>query len=82
MSGYNKKPNFAETEEGIEVKQVLRAMVADPSYNTQPGYSADVTLYPNHSKPFEDVHMDYLRARPATDRQHYLSNLRLMTRIK
>lgn len=82
MPTYKKKPDFFETDEGIEAKQVLKAMALDATYNTQSSYNSNDTLYPGHQMSFVDKHMSYLRAHPATDPTQYLSNLRLMTRIK
>jgi len=82
MSTYKKKFNLFETEEGVEIKEALQKMVADASYNTRPSYSANVAIYPDRLMPFVNKHMDYLRNHPATDPWHYVSNLRLITRLK
>ena len=82
MATYKKKADFFQTEEGISVEKSLRTMVADNTYNTKSSYSANSELYPNNLIPFVNKHMEYLRSHPATDPQHYLSNLRLMTRVK
>ncbi|HTE58640.1 MAG TPA: hypothetical protein VK694_07940 [Verrucomicrobiae bacterium] len=70
------------SEEGLESKRVLRQMDADTAYNTQPTYSSNTKLYPDNLIPFVDKHMDYLCSHPATDPQHYISNLRLISRLK
>lgn len=77
-----KKINFAETQAGVETRQVLIAMVEDDRYMTDSSYSANAELYPDNLIPFVEKHMNYLRAHPSTDPQHYLANLRLMTRLK
>lgn len=82
MSMQNKRPNFPETPEGIEAKQTLEAMAADPSYNTESSYSANATTYPDNTMSFVDKHMDYMRSHPAMSPKHYISNLRLMTRVR
>ncbi len=82
MPIYKKKSDFFETEEGIEFEKTLVVMAKDSSYNTGPSYSANSELYPNNLIPFVNKHMDYLRNHPTTDPQHYLANLRLMTRIR
>jgi hypothetical protein len=80
MANYKKKPDFITTEAGEEFIKALRAMVADNTYNTQSGFSANSQLYPDHLIPFVDKHIDYIRSHPSTDPHHYLSNLRLITR--
>ncbi|QQS18155.1 hypothetical protein IPL68_05985 [Candidatus Saccharibacteria bacterium] len=55
-------------------------MASDTTYITEAGYSPNSELYPNHVIPFVEKHLEYLRTHPTTDPQHYLSNLRLMTR--
>lgn len=82
MAGYKKKVDFLESEEGIAIKQALQKMAADSAYNTKASYSADAERFPDGSMSFVDKHMDYLRRHPATDPQQYISNLRLMTRVR
>ena len=82
MSTKKKSINFFESEEGQEVERTLISMALDKAYNTEASYSANIETYPNHQIPFVDKHMNYLRAHPATDPTQYLSNLRLMTRIR
>jgi hypothetical protein len=82
MPTLSKRPNFSDSDEGRAVRQQLEVMVEDGSYATRPSYSANAMLYPDHLMPFVDKHMEYLRNHPATNPQHYLSNLRLITRLK
>jgi len=82
MSGYKRKPDFFETEEGKRVEQTLKIMAKDNAYSTEPSYSANTKLYPNNIIPFVNKHMDYLKSHPTTDPSHYLSNLRLITRVR
>lgn len=82
MPTYKKKPPFFETEEGLEIRQVLIKMAADPAFNTLASYSANTETYPDNQIPFVNKHMNYLRTHPATDPRHYIANLRLMTRKK
>jgi hypothetical protein len=77
-----KKINFFETLAGIRARQLLAEMVADTSFKTETYYSANVVLHPGNQMSFVDKHMEYLRAHPSTDPEQYISNLRLMTRIK
>ncbi len=74
--------DFVESEEGKATRQKLQTMVADTSYNTAPGYTNDSTTYTNNLIPFADKHMNYLVTHPAVNIEHYISNLRLMTRIR
>jgi hypothetical protein len=80
MATYKKRPDFVTSEEGLEFIEGLRLLLADSAYNTEPGFSANTELYPDHSIPFVNKHIDYIRNHPTTDPRHYLANLRLMTR--
>lgn len=82
MPTLTKRPNFNDSDEGRAVRRQLQSMVADGNYATRSSYSANTALYPDNIIPFVDKHMEYLRNHPATDPQHYLSNLRLITRVK
>lgn len=82
MPTSSKKSNFGDSDEGQDAKYQLQRMVTDGTYMTDPSYSANTDLYPNNLIPFVDKHMEYLRSHPATNPQHYLSNLRLITRLK
>ncbi len=82
MPTLKKRIDFNQSEEGVEVKGILKDMELDKLYNTISSYSANQDLYPNNLIPFIDKHMDYLRTHPSIDTKHYISNLRLMTRIR
>jgi hypothetical protein len=82
MSTFKKRINFPESEEGIRTKQELRLMVTDMSYTTESGYNANVLLYPDNDISFVDKHMRYLSEHQNVNPQQYLSNLRLMTRVR
>lgn len=77
-----KKSNFHESDEGLEAREILVAMVEDNSYNTPTTYCTNEDLYPDHRMSFVDQHMEYLRSHPSVSTKHYLSNLRLRTRIR
>ncbi len=81
MAITRKRGSFYSDEEAAETEAILAAMVQDESFNTESSYSANSTLYPDNIIPFVDKHMQYLRSH-ATDPQQYVSNLRLMTRIR
>lgn len=82
MSGAKKKNCFIDDIEATEIERRLRAMVEDTSFNTESGYSSNGILYPDNIMPFVDKHMAYLRSHSGINPQQYLSNLRLMTRIR
>jgi hypothetical protein len=69
---------FLKSDVGIKARIQLKLMVNDPSYNTRETYSS---TSPSNTL-FVDKHMVYLSEHPKLNAQHYLSNLRLMTRIK
>lgn len=73
---------FFASEEGTWAKQVLSSMVEDPKYNTNSIYSSNSDLYPDQLMPFVDRHMDYLGSHPDVIPDQYISNLRLMTRLR
>lgn len=77
-----KKINFFDTEAGERAKDMLIVMVNDTAYNTASTYSANLDTYPDNRIPFVDKHMSYLKAHPAIQPEQYISNLRLMTRIR
>lgn len=82
MATVKRRPNFLDTDEGIQTEQVLRSMEANNMYNTESSYSANAVTHPDHRISFADKHMKYLSEHQAVDIDHYLSNLRLMTRVK
>ena len=82
MPSAKQKIDFLESEDGTWAKRVLISMVTDDAYNTKPIYSSNSELYPDNLMPFVDRHMEYLGSHLDISPQQYLSNLRLMTRIK
>ncbi len=82
MPTFKRKSDFFETEEGLEFERALKEMALDNAFNTDPSFSANSELYPDKLIPFVNKHMEYLRTHPSVDPQHYLSNLRLMTRVR
>ena len=81
MTAY-KKPTLFETPEGADILDQLALMAADSNYVTASSYAANSTQYPDNVRSFVEKHRDYLSAHPNTDPQQYISNLRLMTRIR
>lgn len=82
MATVNKRADFFTSEEGLEIERILMEMTSDSAYNTQSVYSANTDLYPDNQMTFVDKHMQYLRSHPAIDSRQYISNLRLMTKLK
>lgn len=76
------KLQFNESDDGIVAEQLLLSMVADEAYRTESSYTPNAVLYPDNLISFVDKHMQYLRIHPTTNPRHYISNLRLMLRIK
>lgn len=78
----SKQRSFLESEEGMKIKRALHLMESDSMYSTKASYSANVNTYPDHLIPFVDKHMQYLSEHQNIEPEQYLSNLRLMTKIK
>ena len=76
------RTNFFASEEAEEIKRTLQKMVESGVYNTASSYTANSYEYPDNLMPFVDKHMNYLNAHPKLDAGMYITNLRLMTRIR
>jgi hypothetical protein len=82
MSLIRKTAAFWESPAGVQVKDSLKEMAEDERYNTNPSYSANTDAHPDNLISFVDKHMNYLSSHPSTNPEHYLANLRLMTRFR
>ncbi|HZL08224.1 MAG TPA: hypothetical protein VFC50_03460 [Candidatus Dormibacteraeota bacterium] len=82
MSSFKKRINFFDSEEGSEVKRELRLMADDSGYTTESSYNANDVLYPGNHMTFVEKHMHYLNTHQNVNPQQYLSNLRLMTKVR
>ena len=82
MPTIKRKPNFFDTEQGLELEEALRNMTVDVAFNTESSYSADSVRYPDNVISFVQKHKSYLIAHPAVDPSAYVANLRLMTRLR
>jgi len=82
MYTQKKRSGFLNSPEAKEIKLKLQHMVASGVYNTNSSYTANGFQYPDHLMPFVDKHLNYLNANPKLDAKMYLTNLRLMTRIR
>ncbi|HSX52957.1 MAG TPA: hypothetical protein VLF90_01135 [Patescibacteria group bacterium] len=63
-----------------EVITALEAMIADRRLVTVSAYRANVDVWPDNRISFIDSHVSYLRAHPAVNPSHYISNLKLRLR--
>lgn len=81
MHTVKRKNDFINTNEGTEIIELLKLMVLDDAYCTDPTYSANVEMYPDNLVPFIDKHITYLSNHAGTNPRLYISNLRLITRI-
>lgn len=82
MSTFKKRINFVDSDEGFKIKQALSQMEKDLTYTTQSSYNANELLYPGNDMSFVEKHMHYLSVHQNVNPQQYLSNLRLMTRVR
>ena len=82
MANYKKKVNFMDTEEGHDFKLKLEELQSDQGYNTEPSYNANSELYPDNLISFVDKHVNYLSAHPSVNPTHYISNLKIITRVR
>ncbi|HEX7632911.1 MAG TPA: hypothetical protein VF401_01145 [Candidatus Saccharimonadales bacterium] len=76
------KRKFYDSEEAVQIKAALVALEKDANYCTEASYSANEIDHPDSSISFVDKHMHYLSEHPKVNPQYYLSNLRLMTRVR
>lgn len=69
---------FLDSAEAEKIRVTLKEMMNNPEFNTKSMYSSlaggDVL--------FVDKHIEYLSTHAAVNVEHYLSNLRLMTRVR
>jgi hypothetical protein len=82
MATANKRINFFESEEGLAVRESLKQMTTNNAFRTGASYSANTIQNPTNSVSFIDKHMRYLSSHPSISTDHYLANLRLITRIR
>lgn len=82
MATYKRRPDFVTSEEGIKARKTLDAMVSDSLYVTEPSFIASSEKYADNLIPFVDKHLAYLSSNSSISAEQYLSNLKLMTRIR
>lgn len=64
-----RQQQFMDSTEAAQARSRLERMVADPAFNTE-------------AITFVAKHMQYMCEHPKTSIDHYLSNLRLKTRVR
>lgn len=69
---------FLDSEEAILIRKTLESMMLDEKFNTDSTYAAGS----DENMSFVDKHMKYLSEHPKLNPQHYVANIRLMTRKK
>jgi hypothetical protein len=74
----SKQKEFLDSEVAAEARKELKRMEADPLFNTQSRF----TPVQNQALSFVDRHMKYLSEHPKLNPDQYLTNIRLMTRLK
>lgn len=72
------REEYLETVAGTEARKELQDMVNSVVYDTHDVYSATA----GERQTFVERHLDYLAKHPATNLTVYVSNLRVMTKIK
>lgn len=82
MSSAYMKSKMSNYMQESDIVLELQAMHEDDSFRTLPGYSIDSDTYPDHKVPFIESHLNYLKKHSQVDPSHYLSNLRLMLKIR
>lgn len=65
-----------------EIVTKLKEFQSDPSMNTVGGYSPTAVDWPDNHVPFVEHHLAYLSSHKLVNPEHYLSNLRLMLKIR
>jgi len=69
---------FLDSAEAQDIRVILKEMMTDPDFNTKSMYSPTA----GGDVLFVDKHMEYLSQHTGLNVSHYLSNLRLMTRVR
>jgi hypothetical protein len=77
-----KQTEMFQIMEDAGVLRTLQLMEQDESLKTESSYSANGVLYPDHQIPFAKKHMAYLMSHPNVNPDQYLSNLRLIIKIR
>jgi len=78
MSNTLSAQKFLKSSEAKTIRATLKAMMASKEYNTKSTYSPSC----EGMLTFEEKHINYLSQHTSMNVSHYLSNLRLMTKIR
>ncbi len=78
MTNAQSKQAFITSDEGIELRKQLEALVKSPDYNTRV-YSL---VSDSDGSLFVDKHMSYMSSHKTMDHAQYVSNVKLMTKIR
>lgn len=65
-----------------EILAALEAMEADPNLVTEPAFTSNTIEWPTNRMPFVAYHANYIRTHKLIRPEGYISNLRLMLRIR
>jgi hypothetical protein len=82
MPTIKRKSDFFDSEECAQLKAELQRMAADIGHTTNSSYSANTSVYPDNTISFVDKHIKYVSEHPNVNLDQYLSNLRLITRVR
>lgn len=80
MADATRGQKFLDSEEADLIRQDLIKMMKDRSFNTKATYSP--AAIDGETMLFVDKHMNYLSKHANLAPDQYLSNLRLMTRVR
>jgi hypothetical protein len=65
-----------------EIVTALKKMESDPTLLTEPAFTSNTIEWPSNRMPFVTYHANYIRTHKLVRPEGYLSNLRLMLRIR
>lgn len=82
MATTKKKEDFLTSDEGLSCRTILENMVADNAFHTAPSFTVDIGNFPDNQMSFVTTHMTYLAKHSEVNPRHYISNLRLRSRIR
>ena len=82
MANVKKRVDFYESEDGLRIKEILIEMTHSERYNTNSSYSANSAVHPDNLIPFVEKHMAFINTHPNVNADQYLSNLRLLTKLR
>jgi hypothetical protein len=82
MATNRKQTDFIASDEGQRIRQELSDMLTNQGYTTESTYNTNSDLYPDNKIPFVEKHMHYIATHPSVDPNHYLANLRLITKVR